>query len=248
MSFAKAGSLAARGIFVTGTDTGIGKTMVSASLIGALNRLGFDACGMKPIETGVAVESLAPGSDGARLIAAARRAVPAELAVPYRLRLPAAPLMASRVEDRPIDLEHIRACFNILAGEHRLVVVEGAGGIAVPVVEGTDMAGLAKLLELPVLIVARAGLGTINHTVLTVEYLRARGLQIMGVVINAKFAGSDDPTVAYNPEMIAELSGVEILFTMPALEDVEPFDRAVDAWIATGAAERILEQLGGITR
>lgn len=167
--------------FVTGTDTGVGKTTVSVALLAAARQAGLRAAGIKPAESGCE-----DGPDGrlaldARALAAAAGAPEACL---YRLRDPVSPNIAARREGVAIDPDAIAA----LVEEHRgrdFVLVEGAGGLLVPLSDSVDMADLARRLELPLLIVARDALGTINHTLLTVEVARARSLGVAGVVLSA---------------------------------------------------------------
>ena len=144
---------AVRGCFVSGTDTGVGKSLVATTLIGALRAGGLDVGVQKPIETGVG--ALGP-ADAIALRDAAGSDDPLEDVCPQHFALPAAPT----------------------------VVAEGAGGLLVPAAEGCTMADLARRLGLPLVIVARAALGTINHTALTLEAAAARGLDVLGVVIS----------------------------------------------------------------
>lgn len=171
----------ARGCFVSGTDTGVGKTLVANVLVGALRARGIDVGVQKPIETGV-------GPDGPHDALVLRDAAgsddPMDDVCPQRFALPAAPTVAAAAENRSVDLGEIGDAFARIAARHDFVVVEGAGGLLVPVADGCTMADLAKQLALPLLIVARAALGTINHTALTLEAAEARGLEVMGVVIS----------------------------------------------------------------
>ncbi len=174
-------SRSAAGFFVTGTDTGVGKTVVACALLRALRARGIDAGGMKPIETGV-------GPDGPRdamaLLAAAGGRDTLGSVCPQRFALAAAPTVAAAAEGRCVDLDSIRRAFSALAARHSHLVVEGAGGLLAPAAEGASMADLAAELGLPLLVVARASLGTINHTRLTLEAAAARGLPLAGVVIS----------------------------------------------------------------
>lgn len=174
-------SAAAAGLFVTGTDTGVGKTVVACALLRALRRRGIDAAGMKAVETGVGAGG---PLDAIALREAAGGADPLELVCPQRYSLPAAPAVAAAAEGRAVDLGSVRAAFAALAGRHEWVVAEGAGGLLVPLTPDVCMADLARLLALPILVVARARLGTINHTLLTLEVARGRGLAIAGVVVS----------------------------------------------------------------
>ena len=166
-----------RGVFVTGTDTGCGKTTVAVGVTAAFARRGLRVAAMKPCETG-------DGDDALRLMRACGRSIDASLVNPYRFALPAAPELAARREHAEVDIARIEAAYRSLAADADAVVVEGAGGLLVPLARGFSMADLATRLELPVLLVARTGLGTINHTLLSVEAIRRRGLRLLGVVFS----------------------------------------------------------------
>ncbi len=170
-----------RGFFVTGTDTGVGKTVVACALLRGLRARGVDVGALKAIETGVGPEG---PLDAIALRAAAGSDAPLESVCPQRFALPAAPTVAAAAEGRRVELDAIRRAFAALAARHACVVVEGAGGLLVPAAERTSMADLAREFGLPVLVVARASLGTINHTLLTLEAAAARGLALAGVVIS----------------------------------------------------------------
>lgn len=170
-----------RGLFVTGTDTGVGKTFVTTSLARALRAAGVDVGVMKPIETGVP----AAGPEDARALRlAAGVEDPLELVCPVRFALPASPEAAAKAERRTVPLAAIRDAHRALARRHAFLLVEGAGGLLVPIDAETDMADLARDFELPLLLVTRPALGTVNHTRLTLEAVRARGLPVFGVVIS----------------------------------------------------------------
>jgi dethiobiotin synthetase len=171
----------ARGVFVTGTDTGVGKTVVACALVAALRACGLDVGAMKPIETGV---GRAGPRDALALRAAAGGRDPLADVCPQRLALPAAPSVAAARARRGVDLAAIRRAHARLAARHAFLVVEGAGGLLVPIAPRLDMAGLARALGLPLLVVARAALGTINHTRLTLEAAARRALPVAGVVIS----------------------------------------------------------------
>jgi dethiobiotin synthetase len=170
-----------RGFFVTGTDTGVGKTVVACALLRALRARGFEVGAMKPIETGIGPEG---PLDALALREAAAVDDALETICPQRFALPAAPTVAAAAEARRVDLACVRRAFAALAARHACVVVEGAGGLLVPAAEGVSMAELARELALPLLVVTRASLGTINHTRLTLEAAAARGLALAGVVIS----------------------------------------------------------------
>jgi dethiobiotin synthetase len=205
-----------RGLFVTGTDTGVGKTEVACALIAAARAAGLDVGAMKPAQSGVE-----PGvpTDADRLHAAAGGGDPMALVCPFSFTPPLAPGVAARLAGAEITLEAILAAARTLAARHAALLVEGAGGLLVPLTPRESYADLAVALGLPVLLVARAGLGTVNHTALTVEALRSRGLAIAGLVLN-RTAPEDDPSVPHNAAEIEKLTGLRPLATLPFARDI----------------------------
>jgi dethiobiotin synthetase len=225
----------ARGLFVTGTDTGVGKTFVACSLVRALRRRGLDAGAMKPVETGVGPEG---PLDARALRDAAGADDPLELVCPAALPLAAAPSAAARAAGRALRLDVLRAAFERLAARHELLVVEGAGGLLVPLAPGLDNAELARALGLPLLVVARASLGTINHTRLTLEAARARGLGVLGVVVSHS-SGPLPPAELANLEELRRELADDLLGELPPLPTgKEPGEEAlgIDALLARLAA------------
>jgi dethiobiotin synthetase len=170
-----------RGLFVTGTDTGCGKTTVACALARSAHAKGLRVRVLKPIETGC--EAGVP-ADARALAQAAGDPRPVEELCPYRLALPAAPEIAARQEQVVIDPDVLQRALAAAAEEADLLLVEGAGGLRVPIAPGLEMAELALLFGLPLLVVARASLGTINHTLLTLEAATARRLTVAGVVFS----------------------------------------------------------------
>lgn len=169
------------GFFVSGTDTGVGKTLVACAIVRGLRAAGRDVGVMKPAETGVGPKG---PLDARALRDAAGVEDSLEEICPIQLRLAAAPEVAAASEGASISASRIRKAFDVLSRRHDRMVVEGAGGLLVPLAEGVTMADLAGRLGLPVVLVARAALGTINHTLLSLEALEARGLALAGVVIS----------------------------------------------------------------
>ena len=217
-----------RGLFVTATDTGVGKTEVACALLANARARGLDAVGMKPAQSGVG-----PGepSDAARLLAACGGAEPLAAICPYTFAAPLAPAVAARVEGREISFARILDAARALAARHEAVLVEGAGGLLVPLTDRETYAELASALGLPVLVVARAGLGTVNHTALTVEALRRRGLAVAGIVLN-RTAPEDDPSVPHNAGEIARLTGVAPAALLPFVADIEARGPALRSTLA----------------
>ncbi len=205
-----------RGLFVTGTDTGVGKTEVACGLLEIARAAGIDAVGMKPAQSGA---TDGEPTDAERLRDACDRVEPFEAICPYVLGAPLAPAVAARLEGRTVSLARIVDAARALAARHAAIVVEGAGGLLVPLTDEATYAELAKALGLPVLVVARAGLGTINHTALTVEALRARAIPIAGIVLN-RASPVDDPSVPHNAGEIARLTGIAPAAVLPWEPDI----------------------------
>ncbi len=201
-----------KGIFITGTDTGVGKTFVACGLIRAMKEKGLDVCPMKPVESGCRTSKgkLVP-SDTNKLIKASGVNEPLDLINPYQLKHPLAPSVAADIEGVKIDRRKILAAHKHLSNKYDLTIVEGAGGIMVPVYKEYLFLDLAKDLNLPVVIVSRAGLGTINHTLLTIGALKNKGLDISGVIINYSEKNRKGLSEKTNPDVIEKLGGVPVL-------------------------------------
>ena len=207
----------APGLFVSGTDTGVGKTVVSTGLVRAFRARGYDVAGMKPVETGVGPEG---PLDALALQRAAGAGDPLEDVCPQRFALPAAPSVAARDEDRELDLEAIRAAFARLCAKHAAVIVEGAGGLLVPLAPRCDTCDLVRALGLPVVLVARSALGTINHCLLSIEALERRGLALAGVVISHA-TGELSRADRLNLDALREHLGERLIGEVPPLRSGE---------------------------
>jgi dethiobiotin synthetase len=205
-----------RGLFVTATDTGVGKTEVACALLREARGRGLDAVPMKPAQSGVVAGE---PSDAERLLEAADGVEPLSAVCPYSLAAPLAPAVAARLEGVEISFGRVVDGARALGERHDAVLVEGAGGLLVPLTERETYADLAVALALPVLIVARAGLGTVNHVALTVEALRRRGLAIAAIVLN-RTGPEDDPSVPTNAGEIARLTGVAPAALLPFVADI----------------------------
>jgi dethiobiotin synthetase len=175
--------MAKRGFFITGTDTGVGKTIVTAGLLSLFKKHRLDAGVMKPIETGV-VPGQKSLSDAEFLMRAGEIDDPLAEVSPYRLRTPASPFYASRIEKRPIDIKIILKDFHRLAGKHEYMLVEGVGGILTPITAKIMVADLIRELRLPVIIVSRFTIGALNHTLMTLKTAQEKGLAVRGVIFN----------------------------------------------------------------
>ncbi|HEY6476587.1 MAG TPA: dethiobiotin synthase [Polyangia bacterium] len=231
-----------RGLFVTGTDTGVGKTLVSAALLRYARRLGLVPIPFKPAETGCA-----SGAADARVLwrAAAPPIAEADVCL-YPLHLPIAPAAAAEAEGVRIDLERIADRADTLAAKGDLLIVEGAGGLLVPYDRGATGADLAKRLGLPLLVVARTALGTVNHTALTLREAARTRVPVAGLILN-RTPGSAGPQEAVNAALIASLTGCQAMGTFPTLgpEAATDPDRLADA-LTAAVPERALRALLGL--
>lgn len=221
-----------RGFFITGTDTGVGKTVVAGALLLAFRSFGIKVCGMKPIETGclkskfkvqspkskVEKEILIP-ADGMFLKSIGNMDDSIDVITPIRFEKPLAPFPASEIKGTTVDIEKIKKAFEALLNKYDMVLVEGIGGLLVPIKRNYFVLDLAKHLGLPIIIVSRAGLGTINHTLLTVNYALKEGLNVAGIIIN--YCQPPENTLAEetNPEVLRQISPVPILGVFPYLEN-----------------------------
>lgn len=202
--------------FVTGTDTEIGKTLVSGAILHALGQAGVRAAGMKPVAAGAEEhEGVLRNEDVDFLYAAAPLKLPRELTTPYLFRTPAAPHIAAALECQPIEPRRIVAAYEQVRAQAEAVVVEGVGGWRVPLTNSYDTSDLARQLGLPVILVVGLRLGCINHALLTAEAIAARGLKLAGWVANTV-----DPAMGHvdgNVEAIAARLNAPLLGRVPRL-------------------------------
>ncbi|MFQ5478815.1 MAG: dethiobiotin synthase [Candidatus Binatia bacterium] len=201
-------------MFVTGTDTGVGKTVVSSAILAAFSRRGLAVAALKPVETGCAAGQA--GGDCQRL-ARVTGQLPDEVAS-YSFGLPAAPLVAAEAEGAVISVDKIIGDFRLLTRDYDFVLVEGAGGIAVPIVSGVTYLDLARELGAVALCVVASRLGCINHTLLTLGTLEAGGVGVAGYVVNELGDGSADASIASNRELIARFTTHQELGRFPPLD------------------------------
>ena len=206
----------ASGLFITATDTGVGKTVVTGAIGAALQHSGRTIAVLKPVQSGhVAAD---PAGDTMRLRSALELETEPETINVYAFDAPLAPLVAAREAGDDIRLGAIVARAESLAGNAELLLVEGAGGLLVPVGEAWTIADLALALGYPLVVVARAALGTVNHALLTVRTARSLGLRVAAVVLNST-AAEEDASVATNAALIGEFGDVPVLGPLPWLGD-----------------------------
>lgn len=217
-----------RSILVTGTDTGIGKTVVAAGLAAALRRRGVDVGVMKPVASGA---RRGVSDDAVYLRRTAGVGDPLELVNPLLFKAPLAPSVAAEVEKRRVDLRPVYAAYRELLRRHEGVVLEGVGGLLVPIRPRWTVAHFARKLRLPLLVVVRPKLGTLNHTALTVLAARAFGLRIYGLVVNfAEPGGSDRRTWS----ALEGETGLPVLGVLPHRPKPAAFDVLAKALVRLG--------------
>lgn len=217
---------ATRGLFITGTDTGVGKTAVGCALARCLRERGLSVGVMKPVESGCTEreEVLVP-EDALALVEASNCGDGLEMVCPYRLRAPLAPAVAADKEGVTISFDLIVQNFNHIAASHDFTLVEGVGGLLVPLSGKLAVADLMARLGLPALVVARARLGTINHTLLTTRELERRGIELKGVILN-HLATKSAPDHRDNRRLLEEL-GIPVLAELPCCMDTKQLTEAL---------------------
>ncbi len=230
-----------KGIFITGTDTGVGKSVVAAALAALLHARGVNVGVMKPVTSGCREESGRPVSDDAELLArgAGLAGVDADMA-PYILHRPIAPSEAASLDGTQISFRLIGEAFGRLAARHDFVIVEGAGGLMVPLTGELLIADLVIYLQLPLLVVARPALGTVNHTLLTCYSARQLGITARGVVIN-NYPDHPDMAERTAPQLIASHAGVPLLGVFPNIAKNDPRE------VVTALVSRLEEDPAAMT-
>lgn len=212
----------AKGLFVTGTDTGVGKTLIAGAIARILTEQAFRVGVFKPIATGCHRhwEGMT-SSDTEFLAQCANSNSPLSTITPVGYVTPAAPIVSAARDGHPIDFAAITAAYQQVCRDSDIVIVEGIGGVRVPLTQEFDLLDLAAEFALPVVIVTRPNLGTINHTLMTIDCVRAAKLEIAGVVINRYDATSATVAEETAEQTITQCGGVTILA-------VTPFDETVD--------------------
>ncbi len=210
-----------KGFFITGTDTGVGKTIMAGAVIKAINYLGITAGAMKPIESGCGKEgdTLIP-FDGMFLKQMAHMDDPITLVTPCCLESPLAPISAAEEDKVEIDPVELRKAFLKLCMKYEVMVVEGVGGLMVPIKRDYYVAGMARDLGLPLLVVARPGLGTINHIMMTIRVAQQEGLAVAGIILNYSAPPQQSPAEQTNPKLLAQICPVPVIGIFPYLKNM----------------------------
>ena len=206
-----------KGFFITGTDTEVGKTIISRGFAALLKEKTSDVGVFKPFLSGISREH--PESDTSMLKEMSETVLSHEDITPFAFKEPLAPYVAGKLEGKTVELKDVLSHWEKIKENHDWFIVEGAGGISVQLGENFLVSDLIKALELPIVIVARPDLGTLNHTFLTVEYAKSQGLKIAGIVINGI---SEKPGLAErtNPELMETLCDVPLLGITPKLKKI----------------------------
>lgn len=233
-----------KGVFVTATDTSVGKTTVAAGLVGFLKKQGLDVGVMKPVASG-AIEcdtGKLISQDAEMLVKFAACSDPWEWVNPYCLAAAVTPSLAARIEGVTIRFDKIREAYQGIIERHDFVVVEGAGGVMSPVFENLVVADLIRALNLPALIVSRSGLGTINHTIMTSECLRMRQVPVLGFLLN-RFPKNPNLAESTNAEIIATVGGLTHLGSIPEMGDLFSQQQVIESFCQGVHRDQLLELL-----
>ncbi len=239
-----------RGVFITGTDTEVGKTIVTAGLLRQLRSAGVNAATMKPVQTGA--EESSDGKLTAPDLMVHHKAAgftpppdETELMAPYLYEPACSPHLAGRMAGRYPDIGHITDCARQLEARYEVLLVEGAGGVYAPLTESETMLDLMKALGYPVLLVAHRGLGTINHSLLSIEALRGHGLEILGVIFNETQDVEPDFIKEDNPSAIESFGKVAILGNIDYLTELD--SKPETAWAHFDECTPGLKQLANLS-
>jgi dethiobiotin synthetase len=204
------------GLFITGTDTGIGKTITAGAIADWFRRHRSRVAVLKPVATGCEHRREGLVSEDAEFLAVCSGTHhPLDLICPVRYAEPLAPSVAARRAGVPIDWEAITRSIRIMSADSDVMIVEGAGGVMVPIDEKYRMIDLPRMLAIPAIVVARPSLGTINHTLLTVKALHTAGVRVAGIVINRYPAETPGVVEETSPAEIEKWAGVQILTLVP---------------------------------
>ncbi len=237
-----------RGIFITGTDTGVGKTFAAAAIARLLRNRGINVGVMKPVTSGCTEMNGKRMSEDAELLAWGAGVDPVDPDIaPYCLAAPIAPSVAAAMEGIRLDFGRIGDAFDRLAARHEFMIVEGAGGLMAPLAGGLMVADLIVRLALPALVIARPDLGTVNHTILTCYAAKQLGIEIKGVIIN-NYPEIPDRAAESAPHLIDSLSGAPLLGIFPHVpgDDQQGVVERLAATLAAEPATRIMLREIGI--
>jgi dethiobiotin synthetase len=205
-----------KGLFITATDTGVGKTLIAGAIAKIISQKGKKVGVFKPVATGCKKTKQGLVNKDAQFLAhCVNNELDLDIINPIRFETPAAPFACEKAENKKVDLEKIAAAYKQICQKSDFVIVEGIGGIRVPITDGIDVLTMAKTFNLPVVAVARSKLGTINHTLLTIDTIRRAGLSLAGVIINGYDENTKDLAEKTNAEIIEKFGKVKNIAIVP---------------------------------
>jgi dethiobiotin synthetase len=214
--------------FITGTDTGVGKTVITAGLAGSMRKLGVNVGVMKPIATGIQQKTGFKSLDVAILADASRTKDPEDLINPVFLPIPTSPYDATKLLSLPVDMPLILTKFTKLLSTHDVLLVEGIGGVMTPITKNFFVADMIKAMGIETIIVTRATLGTLNHTMMTYKMCKDYDIKVKGLVIN-NFDEKGTTAEKNAPVTLHEITGLDILGVVPFIKNYDKIDTMIEA-------------------
>jgi len=213
--------------FITGTDTGVGKTAITAGISGSLRKAGVNVGVMKPIATGIPQKIGFKSADVEIIVGASNSKDPEDLINPVFFPIPTSPYDATKLLSLSVDVSLILSSFTKLLSLHDVLLVEGIGGIMTPITKQFFIADMIKMMNIETIIVTRATLGTLNHTMLTYDACKERGIKVKGIIIN-NFDEKGSPVEKNAPTTLHEITGLDILGVVPFIKDYNKIDTMID--------------------
>lgn len=213
--------------FITGTDTGVGKTVITAGLAGSMRKLGVNVGVMKPIASGIPQKIGFKSLDATILADASRTKDSEDLINPMFLPIPTSPYDATKLLSLPIDMPLILTKFTKLLSTHDVLLVEGIGGMMTPITKNFFVADMIKAMSIETIIVTRATLGTLNHTMMTYQMCKDYNIKIKGLVIN-NFDEKGTAAEKNAPVTLHEITGLDILGVVPFIKDYNKIDTMIE--------------------
>jgi dethiobiotin synthetase len=213
--------------FITGTDTGVGKTTITAGISGSLRKAGVNVGVMKPIATGIPQKIGFKSTDVEIIVGASNSKDPEDLINPVFFPIPTSPYDATKLFSLSVDVSLILSAFTKLLSLHDILLVEGIGGIMTPITKQFFIVDMIKMLDIETIIVTRATLGTLNHTMLTYEACKERGIKVKGIIIN-NFDEKGSPAEKNAPTTLHEITGLDILGVVPFIKDYNKIDMMIE--------------------
>jgi len=213
--------------FISGTDTGVGKTAITAGLAGSMRKLGVNVGVMKPIATGIQQKTGFKSLDAAIIADAAETKDSEDLINPVFLPIPTSPYDATKLLSLPVDMPLILTKFTKLLSLHDVLLVEGIGGIMTPITKNFFIADMIKAMGIETIIVTRATLGTLNHTMMTYQMCKDYDIKVKGLIIN-NFDEKGTAAEKNSPVTLHEITGLDILGVVPFIKNYNKIDAMIE--------------------